>query len=271
MQTFFSDKKRWTTADVARLLVSNNALTAVTIEDAIEFVKRMTPRRVRQGTVLFHEGEKNPNFMMFILQGDAIVESFTTGNGQPLVINLLGEGAIIGELGIIDNKARSATVTASSEMALAIMDRASFAQMVKEDPCLACNLLGKVLQSVGNRLRDSNRKVHTLTMINKSLHAELESGTQSTGTLPAPAPAATASTPLTPLLVGSPPDAPPGNNLLNIARPTMPADPGAQLSGPHWIDPGSHLKASLQSRLDVLATLESHEFAPPSFVDTQPI
>ena len=175
MQTFFSDKKRWTTSDVARLLVSNNALTAVTIEDGTEFVKRMLPRRVKQGTVLFHEGEKNPNFMMFILQGEAIVESATLGHGQPTVINLLGEGDIIGELGIIDNKARSATVTATSEMALAIMDRAAFALMVKEAPGLACNLLGKVLHSVGNRLRDSNHKVHTLTLINKSLHAELES------------------------------------------------------------------------------------------------
>ena len=269
MQTFFSDKKRWTTTDVARLLVSNNALTAVTIEDATEFVKRMLPRRVKQGTVLFQEGEKNPNFMMFILQGEAVVESSTTGNGQSVVISLLGEGDIIGELGIVDNKARSATVTASSEMALAIMDRVSFAQMVREAPGLACNLLGTMLQSVGNRLRDSNRKVHTLTLINKSLHAELESVTQSEGALATPA--ATANIPLTPLLVGRPPDLPPRNALLNIAKPKMAADRGAQLSGAQLKDSTSDLNASLQSRLDVLATLESHELLPLSFANTQPI
>lgn len=174
MDTFFSDKKRWTTGDVAQLLVSHTSLTNISQEDATEFVKRMQPRRVKHGTVLFREGERDSHFMVFILQGEAVVESSTTGHGESMVLKLLGEGDIIGELGIIDNKARSATVTAASDMALAVMDQAAFALLIKEAPSLGCSLLGSLLQSVGNRLRESNRMVHTLTLINKSLHAELE-------------------------------------------------------------------------------------------------
>lgn len=174
MDTFFSDKKRWTTSDVAQLLVSHTSLTNISQEDATEFVKRMQPRRIKHGTVLFREGERDSHFMVFILQGEAVVESSTTGHGESMVLKLLGEGDIIGELGIIDNKARSATVTAASDMALAVMDQTAFAQLIKEAPGLGCSLLGTLLQSVGNRLRESNRMVHTLTLINKSLHAELE-------------------------------------------------------------------------------------------------
>ena len=134
----------------------------------------MRPYRVKMGTVLFREGDKDANFMIFILQGEAVVESSASGHGESMVLKVLGEGDVIGELGIIDSRARSATVTAVSEMALATMDQAAFAQMVREAPALACSFLGSMLHSVSNRLRESNRRVHTMAQINRSLQAELE-------------------------------------------------------------------------------------------------
>lgn len=173
MDTFFSDKRRWTHLEVADLLVSHNALTSISKEDALEFAKRMRPSRVKEGTVLFREGEKNSTFMIFILQGEAIVESGSLSHNDSTIFKVLGEGDLIGELGIIDNRARAATVTAVSEIALAVMDQASFAKMISEKPALACSFLGTMLQSVSNRLRESNHRVRTLNQINKSLTQEL--------------------------------------------------------------------------------------------------
>lgn len=176
MNTFFSDKERWSIDDVAKLLVSNNALTAVTHDDAIEIVRRMTPYRVKDGTVLFREGNQDAKFMIFILQGEAVVERSADGHSEASVMKLLGEGDLIGEMGIVDSAARSATVRAVSEMALAVMDQAAFKRMVQEMPAVACSLLGVMLQSVSGHLRQSNRKLHTMTQINKSLHDELDGG-----------------------------------------------------------------------------------------------
>ena len=173
MDTFFYDKRRWSHAEVAELLVSNNALTSVTLDDALEFVKRMLPSSVKAGTVLFSEGEENSQFMMFILQGEAIVEANASSHSDSTVFKMLGQGDLIGELGILDNRARSATVTAVSEMSLAIMDQASLSTMIRELPAVACKFLGTILQSVSARLRESNHRVHTLNQVNKSLNREL--------------------------------------------------------------------------------------------------
>lgn len=269
MDTFFSDKKRWTTMDVASLLVSNNMLTAVTTEDAREFVRRMKPCRVKNGTVLFREGEKNPNFMVFILQGEAVVESSAAGHSQSMVLKLLGEGDIIGELGIIDDKVRSATVTAVSEMALAIMDRTAFSEMVAEAPTLACSFLGTLLQSVGNRLRESNRKVHTLTQINTSLHEELQSRAESPRAVPANP--VTASVAPMPAFVKPSGSALPKKPLPAPSMPTTPVASAADFSSTHQDGSVPDLNVGMHSQLDVLAAHDLEDVPRPTFTHTYPI
>lgn len=269
MDTFFSDKKRWTTSDVAQLLVSHNSLTTVSLEDATEFVKRMQPRRVKHGTVLFREGERDSNFMVFILQGEAVVESSTTGHGESMVLKLLGGGDIIGELGIIDNKARSATVTAASDMALAVMDQAAFALLIKEAPSLGCSLLGSLLQSVGNRLRESNRMVHTLTLINKSLHAELETimARDEEIEIAAAAPRARAravsATPSNSSL--------PGQALFKRLKSNPPFFADVPFPAVYMNGSTPDINVELPSRLDFPTSRKSPDSRPPGFTSTYPV
>lgn len=167
-------QKHWSIAAIARSLVSHNALASVSTHQAVILAQRMRLCSIVKDQVLFRAGDTNTDFLAFVLDGEAIVESPGLGANQAVVLNVVGAGDIVGEMGVVANIPRSATVTASSDMMVVIMDQAAFAQLVKEAPDMACGFLSSLLQGVTDRLRESNRKLQTLSVINKSLFEELE-------------------------------------------------------------------------------------------------
>ena len=170
--------RHWSVTNVARTLISSNALASIKTQDAILLAQRMRLCKVASGAVMFRAGDTNTNFMALVLDGEAIVESTNTGAGEAVVFNVVTAGQMIGEMGVIDNTPRSANVTASSDMVVAILDQSAFALLIKQAPNVACGFLSSLLQGTTDRLRESNRKLHTLTAINKSLFDELEESKQ---------------------------------------------------------------------------------------------
>lgn len=182
MDPFFSDKRNWSVAEVAALLVRDTALTSLGPQEAVEVVSRMRPRRVRAGTVLLHEGQSDTEFMLFVLQGEALVETGGSRHSDSTLLKLVREGDMLGEQAVVDSHTRSATVTATTDMALAVLDQDTLAALVRERPAVACSLLGAMFTSTSLRLREANRRLHMLTQINKGLHAELETWRTDNGT-----------------------------------------------------------------------------------------
>lgn len=170
--------RHWSITEMARVLISSNALASIETQDAILLAQRMRLCKVASGAVMFRAGDTNTNFMALVLDGEAIVESTNTGAGEAVVFNVVTAGQMIGEMGVIDNTPRSANVTASSDMVVAILDQSAFALLIKQAPHVACGFLSSLLQGTTDRLRESNRKLHTLTVINKSLFDELEESKQ---------------------------------------------------------------------------------------------
>ena len=170
--------RHWSVTNVARTLISSNALASIKTQDAIFLAQRMRLCKVASGAVMFRAGDTNTNFMALVLDGEAIVESTNTGAGEAVVFNVVTAGQMIGEMGVIDNTPRSANVTASSDMVVAILDQSAFALLIKQAPNVACGFLSSLLQGTTDRLRESNRKLHTLAAINKSLFDELEESKQ---------------------------------------------------------------------------------------------
>lgn len=190
MEDFFAGARQWSLGEVAALLTAKTALTTLTLADAREVVKRMRPSRIPAGTVLLREGEKHVSFMLFILEGEALVESVAAGHGESMVLKTVGPGSLIGEQGILDNKARSATVTAASDMAVAVMDQEAFARLVDEVPKVACSVLAEMLRAVSERLREANHRMHMLTRINQAMEAQIEAMAQEADSPAAPRPEA---------------------------------------------------------------------------------
>ncbi len=170
--------RQWSTAGMARMLISSNALASIKTQDAMLVAQRMRLCKVASGAVMFRAGDTNTDFMALVLEGEAVVESTNTRAGEGVVFSVVTPGQMVGEMGVVANVPRSANVTAASDMVVAVLDQSAFASLIKEAPHTACGFLSSVLRGTTDRLRDSNRKLHTLTVINKSLFDELEQSKQ---------------------------------------------------------------------------------------------
>ena len=157
----------------ASLLVTEGALVALSQADALAVVGYMRPHRLSAGTVLMRQGEHGAgDSMALILGGEVTVESESASEG--LVVSVLGPGSVIGELGLIDQAARSATCTAAADLALAVLTREAFDQLMAAQPGVATRLLLAIAQRVAGHLRETNRKLLALARVNKALEQELD-------------------------------------------------------------------------------------------------
>ena len=133
--------QRYSYEDGARLLVSDLALPELTTEEALRVVPFMRLTLARKDSVLFRAGGPGSQFMVMLLEGDAVVEGRTTSGSDWMVLRTLVAGSLFGELGAMDSMARSVLVRATSETCLATLDDEALAKITASDPALGCTLL----------------------------------------------------------------------------------------------------------------------------------
>lgn len=157
----------------ASMLVTQGALFELTTEEAEQVVAYMHPRRFKAGTVLIREGEAGEDHSMaLILTGEVAVENQSPSDS--IVVTVLGSGGLLGELALIDEGPRSATCTAVTDVGAAVLTREALAALLEEKPGVAARLLMAIGKRVGDRLRDTNRRLMALTRVSKAMEEELD-------------------------------------------------------------------------------------------------
>ena len=159
----------------ARLLVTSSALDDLTLADAIKVVSYMRPKRIAAGTVFIQEGEvKQNDYMLLVLEGDIAVENELHGYQESMVVNIIGPGHLIGEMGVLDGSPRSATCTATTEIYAAVLSRTALMRLLKDEPRVGARLLLAISKRMADRLRDTTRKLKSFAQMNKALQEELQ-------------------------------------------------------------------------------------------------
>lgn len=97
---------------------------------------------ISAGSVLCREGE--PGREMFILEQGQV--SVTVGGRE---VATLSDGDHFGELALLDGQARNATVTATSDLRVLVLERGEFSALLHDEPSVAT----RMLSAVGARLR----------------------------------------------------------------------------------------------------------------------
>lgn len=103
---------------------------------------------VRAGKVLAREGGLCREFFV-VLEGRARVEQ----GGKKIAS--IGKGEVIGEMSLIDNKPRAATVIAETPMTVLVIESRSFGVLLDDVP----ELRKKILVTLCERLRAANAKL----------------------------------------------------------------------------------------------------------------
>ena len=100
---------------------------------------------IAPGDFLFREGETGDK-MYVLLQGNADVMV-----GE-LVVEVAGPGALVGEMALIDDSPRTASVVAKTPCRFAQIDRRRFHFLVQQTPHFATH----VIKTLADRLRHMN-------------------------------------------------------------------------------------------------------------------
>ena len=125
---------------------------------APESVERLMSRSVERNypkqTVVIHEGD-DPTGMYVIVSG-RVRAYLTDANGKEFVLATHGEGEYFGELALLDDAPRSASVATVEPCRLLVLSRASFEECLLQNPELALQLLKGLARRV-RRLTESAR------------------------------------------------------------------------------------------------------------------
>jgi CRP-like cAMP-binding protein len=108
------------------------------------------PAHLVAGQVLFVADD--PGDGCYRIEEGLLKVSIVSGSGAERVIAILGAGAIVGELAVLDGLPRSATVLALRDSKLLFVSKAKFDQYTNKHP----ELCQQLLILLASRLRDTN-------------------------------------------------------------------------------------------------------------------
>jgi len=111
-------------------------------------------RHFAVGEILMKQGDPSLS-VHFILEGQVRVERQRRSDAQSVQLALLGSGEIVGEMGVMVDLPRSATVTAVTATTTLELDTASFERAARAFPILH-RVLAKLLSE---RLRRTSERV----------------------------------------------------------------------------------------------------------------
>ena len=106
----------------------------------------MTRLDVRAGKVLARQGDIGREFVI-LLEGE--VEIARDGK----VVATRGAGDYVGEIALLDDRPRTATVTAKTDVAAEVLNRAEFSSLLATSP----DLSNEVMATMARRLADLDR------------------------------------------------------------------------------------------------------------------
>ncbi len=121
--------------------------------------------RVPARTILFREGEYSDKFYIVLEGRIAIIKGMDTPSEQ--ILRSTTTGDFVGEMSLLDRDGlRSASAWVDVETSLLAMDRATFENLLKEEPTIAYDMLALL----GRRLNESHEKaIHDLREKGKHL------------------------------------------------------------------------------------------------------
>lgn len=121
----------------------------------IEFVARHTLLlSVEAGETIFREGEKG-DFVCFVADGLLAVVK-TVENGKIIELTTLPQGSSLGEMAVIDDCPRSATVIARKPSQLITMTRSQFHNIVSKHPDIGISVLKGIARVLSLNLRKTS-------------------------------------------------------------------------------------------------------------------
>jgi len=114
------------------------------------------------GEIVFEEGERGDSMYLIRSGRVAVVKGDWL---SPAVLVYQGPGDIVGEMALLDDKPRSASIVAMEDVRLFRITRQDFRRLLKEEPDMGM----RIMETLSSRLRESNQARLSETVAGRQL------------------------------------------------------------------------------------------------------
>jgi CRP/FNR family transcriptional regulator, cyclic AMP receptor protein len=108
--------------------------------------QRLVPRRFSAGQIIFHHGD--PGGLLYIIRHGKVKITHSTPDGQEAMLAIFGSGDFFGELALLDDSPRSATVEAIEPTETMTLHREEFIRYISNNPQFALHVLHTLAQHI---------------------------------------------------------------------------------------------------------------------------
>ncbi len=117
------------------------------------------PRSVKRGTLIFARGDAGSS--LFAVCSGTVKISAPSADGKGAVFNLVSEGAIFGELAVLDGLPRSADATTLTDCEFMVIERRDFITLIRERAEFAV----KLIEVLCRRLRHTTGQLEDIMFL----------------------------------------------------------------------------------------------------------
>ncbi len=132
-------------------------LSSAAIEHLGSYMKR---RSLPRGSTIFAKGDPGSG-LMGILAGSVKI-SVPSADGRDIVLNIMHEGEIFGEIALLDGHPRTADATAMTDCELMVIEHRDFVPFLRSQP----DLTMQIIETLCSRLRRTTEQVQDVTFLN---------------------------------------------------------------------------------------------------------
>ena len=126
-------------------------------EEIREVVGASVKQPIHTGDLLFEQGAEAT--ALYIVQSGEVQVRAHSPSGEDIVLAVLGPGAVVGELALIDGGPRSATVEAISDCDVYRLERVAFNELRAQRRPAAYKVIMGLAVTVDERRRQSERRI----------------------------------------------------------------------------------------------------------------
>ena len=129
-------------------------------DDTLAAIARLAMmRRVPRGQTVMHAGDRS-DYVYFILTGSLKVV-VSDEDGREVILSILGQGELFGEMGIFGEHPRSASVVAVVPVDLVMLPKNDFRTIMQEN----FEVAWRIMCNLADRLRNADRKIESLALM----------------------------------------------------------------------------------------------------------
>jgi CRP-like cAMP-binding protein len=129
----------------------------VSESDLEELATHLIERRFPKNATVVEEGL--PGDYMYVIREGRVKVTKASEDGREKIMNFLEAGAFFGDMALLGDETRSASVKTLEESLLLALSRRDFIDLLRQSPDLAL----AVIEELANRLRETNEQARSLS------------------------------------------------------------------------------------------------------------